>query len=148
MQSGRMTPGATVSNFTALWAAQELSSIRKYFRSRLLLAFLNTYGKLDPTRIPDYLSDAALVLTTGMATRINSVMEAIETLQSKSTQKPEISLYQSNVSGAILWQLRDNTLTQAIYEQRSKGVVSITTINQIIWIRQVAANSNVNIDDV
>lgn len=81
MNGGHMTPGSTVSNLTALWAARELAGITTVVASAaahlsvqksahlLGLNYLNVptddNGRLDRAQIPDSLDDAALVLTAG-----------------------------------------------------------------------------------
>ena len=81
MDGGHMTPGSTVSNLCALWAARELRGARRVVASKgahlsvpkaahlLGLDYLgiNTTpsGALDLTGLPQDLSDAALVLTAG-----------------------------------------------------------------------------------
>lgn len=80
MTGGHMTPGSTISNLTALWAARELASVRRVVASAgahlsvaksahlLGLAYtpIGQSGRpLVDTDLPDDLSDAALVLTAG-----------------------------------------------------------------------------------
>lgn len=81
MTGGHMTPGSTVANLTALWAARELAGVRRVVASTaahlsiakaahlLGLEYLGIEagpdGALDGPALPDSLSDAALVLTAG-----------------------------------------------------------------------------------
>ncbi len=81
MTGGHMTPGSTVANLTALWAARELRSIRRVVASKaahlsvaksahiLGLEFLdvdvNKLGQIDLRALPEDLSDSAVVLTAG-----------------------------------------------------------------------------------
>lgn len=81
MDGGHMTPGSTVSNLTALWAARELRGIRRVVASKgahlsvgkaahlLGLEYLSietdVLGAMNKNALPDDLSDAALVLTAG-----------------------------------------------------------------------------------
>jgi len=84
MNGGHMTPGSTVANLTALWAARDLRGVKKVVASsashlslrkaaRILgLAFVEAgvdqgHG-LDPATLPGDLSDACLVLTAGTTT--------------------------------------------------------------------------------
>lgn len=80
MTGGHMTAGATLANLTALWAARELTDIRRVVASEashisirksahvLGLAYesvsTDDSGRMDPENLPD-LSDACLVLTAG-----------------------------------------------------------------------------------
>ena len=81
MDGGHMTPGSTISNLTALWAARDLNKIQKVVSSkashlsiakaahllglRYVSVETDNLGRLDPARLPSDLSDAALVLTAG-----------------------------------------------------------------------------------
>ena len=81
MDGGHMTPGSTISNLTALWAARDLRHVKKVIASEashlsiskaahlLGLKYVSVktdnLGRLDPARLPSELSDAALVLTAG-----------------------------------------------------------------------------------
>ena len=81
MAGGHMTPGSTVANLTALWAARELKGIKRVATSQaahlsvakaahiLSLEFLNietnSLGQIDRERLPADLSSSALVLTAG-----------------------------------------------------------------------------------
>lgn len=81
MDGGHMTPGSTVANLTALWAARELRGVRRVVASGashlsvpkaahlLGLSFhpvpTDGAGRLDPSKLPAELGDAALVLTAG-----------------------------------------------------------------------------------
>ena len=81
MAGGHMTPGSTIANLTALWAARELKSVKRIVASKaahlsvgkaahiLGLEFLaletNDAGQIDQKDLPAELSDTALVLTAG-----------------------------------------------------------------------------------
>lgn len=81
MNGGHMTPGSTVANLTALWAARELRGVRTVITSEaahlsvakaahiLGLAFhaipADGAGRLNRERLPDDLGRSALVLTAG-----------------------------------------------------------------------------------
>ncbi len=81
MDGGHMTPGSTLANITALWAARKLRGIRRVVASAashvsipkaadiLGLSFepiaCDREGKIDGQALPQDLSDAALVLTAG-----------------------------------------------------------------------------------
>ncbi len=81
MQGGHMTPGSTVSNLTALWAAREIEKVKRVVASEdahlsikkaanllgleLLLLGSDTGGKLDVNQLPDTLDESVLVLTAG-----------------------------------------------------------------------------------
>ena len=81
MDGGHMTPGSTVSNLTALWAARDLNGIKIVVASdashlsiakathllglEYLSVATDTSGRLDTTKLPTDLSSAALVLTAG-----------------------------------------------------------------------------------
>ena len=81
MDGGHMTPGSTVSNLTALWAARDLNGIKIVVASdashlsiakathllglEYLSVATDTSGRLDTTKLPTDLSNAALVLTAG-----------------------------------------------------------------------------------
>ena len=81
MTGGHMTPGSTVSNLTALWAARELTGITRVVASDaahisvaksahiLGLQYLeiasNDLGQLEHSALPADLADSALVLTAG-----------------------------------------------------------------------------------
>ena len=81
MEDGHMTPGSTISNLTALWAARELKGVKRVVASEdahlsiaksahiLGLQFesvkINQLGQLDVNSLPEDLSDAVLVLTAG-----------------------------------------------------------------------------------
>jgi len=81
MSGGHMTPGSTVSNLTALWAAREVKGIDRVIASTaahisvaksahiLGLQYQSVptddLGRLDHEALPGDMSDAALVLTAG-----------------------------------------------------------------------------------
>ena len=81
MVGGHMTPGSTLANLTALWAARELRGVRRVIASDAAhlsiaksahilgldyeAARTDGTGRLDPTALPDDLSSTALVLTAG-----------------------------------------------------------------------------------
>lgn len=81
MDGGHMTPGSSVSNLTALWAAREMTGVRRVLASKgahlsvakaahvLGLEYqdiaTDSAGALDPAALPEDMSDAALVLTAG-----------------------------------------------------------------------------------
>lgn len=81
MNGGHMTPGSSVANLTALWAARDLRGVRKVVASssshlsvrkaaRILgldyvEADIDQRHRLDPATMPSDLSDACLVLTAG-----------------------------------------------------------------------------------
>jgi len=81
MTGGHMTPGSTVANLTALWAAREIQGIKRVVASEaahisvakaahlLGLEFrpvaCDSQGRLDHDCLPGSLGDAAVVLTAG-----------------------------------------------------------------------------------
>lgn len=81
MNGGHMTPGSTVANLTALWAARELRGIRRVVASKaahlsvaksahiLGLDYVDVetdeVGQIDHARLPADLSASAVVLTAG-----------------------------------------------------------------------------------
>ncbi len=81
MDGGHMTPGSTVANLTALWAARELRPISEVIASEaahlsirkaahllgleLIEVKADRSGRLDPKKLPKDLSSTALVLTAG-----------------------------------------------------------------------------------
>ena len=81
MEGGHMTPGSTLANLTALWAARELTGARRVVASeaahlsiakaaKILGLALKTVPcdarqRLDAAQLPQDLSDAILVLTAG-----------------------------------------------------------------------------------
>lgn len=81
MNGGHLTPGSSVANLTALWAARDLRGVRKVVTSssshlsvrkaaRILgleyvEAGVDRLHRLDPATLPSDLSDACLVLTAG-----------------------------------------------------------------------------------
>jgi L-2,4-diaminobutyrate decarboxylase len=81
MDGGHMTPGSSVANLTALWAARDLRGVRKVVASsashlslrkaaRILgldyiEAGVDQNHRLDPATLPHDMSDACLVLTAG-----------------------------------------------------------------------------------
>ncbi len=81
MDGGHMTPGSTLANLTALWAARELKGVRRVIasdaahlsvaKSAHILALdyraaaTDESGRLDAGALPDDLSSTALVLTAG-----------------------------------------------------------------------------------
>lgn len=82
----------------------------------------------------------------GTAARIDATMELIESLQSRLQQRNEVSMYQPNSTGVILWRVENNAKTLSVFEQLPQGAASTTNIDECLWIRQVGANPNVNID--
>jgi L-2,4-diaminobutyrate decarboxylase len=81
MEGGHMTPGSTIANLTALWAAREITGARRIVASEaahlsiakaakmLGLKFeavaADEAQRMNATGLPDDLSDAILVLTAG-----------------------------------------------------------------------------------
>jgi L-2,4-diaminobutyrate decarboxylase len=81
MEGGHMTPGSTLANLTALWAARDITGARRIVASEaahlsigkaakiLGLAFetvpTDAAQRMDAARLPADLSDAILVLTAG-----------------------------------------------------------------------------------
>ena len=81
MDGGHMTPGSTLANLTALWAARELRGVRRVIasdaahlsvaKSAHILGLdyqavqTDATGRLDSAALPDDLSSTALVLTAG-----------------------------------------------------------------------------------
>jgi L-2,4-diaminobutyrate decarboxylase len=81
MSGGHMTPGSTVANLTALWAARDIAKVETVIASqaahisiaksahilglRLMTVGCDATGALDPQSLPDDLSRACLVLTAG-----------------------------------------------------------------------------------
>ncbi|MDQ2878547.1 MAG: aminotransferase class V-fold PLP-dependent enzyme [Pseudomonadota bacterium] len=81
MDGGHMTPGSTVANLTALWAARERMGVTEVVTSeaahisiaksaallglRLISVPTDRSGRIDPDAVPVDLSSAALVLTAG-----------------------------------------------------------------------------------
>ena len=81
MEGGHMTPGSTLANLTALWAARELKGVRTVIASEAAHLSVaksahilgldyqavqtDATGRLDPAALPDDLSSTALVLTAG-----------------------------------------------------------------------------------
>ena len=81
MEGGHMTPGSTLANLTALWAAREITGARRVIASEaahhsiakaakmLGLKFQSIPAdqaqRLDMSKLPEDLSDAILVLTAG-----------------------------------------------------------------------------------
>jgi L-2,4-diaminobutyrate decarboxylase len=84
MNGGHITPGSSIANLTALWAARDLRGVRKVVASsgshlsvrkaaRILGLEYVEVGvdqshRLDPETLPRDLSDACLVLTAGSTT--------------------------------------------------------------------------------
>jgi len=81
MTGGHLTGGSTLANLTALWAARERKRIRRIVASEAAHVSIakaanilglahevvetTSEGCIDPSALPDGLSDAALVLTAG-----------------------------------------------------------------------------------
>lgn len=81
MTGGHMTPGSTVANLTALWAARDLKGVTRVVASdaahlsvakaahilglRFLEVATNDLGQLKHRELPADLTDSALVLTAG-----------------------------------------------------------------------------------
>jgi L-2,4-diaminobutyrate decarboxylase len=81
MNGGHMTPGSSVANLTALWAARDLRGVRKVVASQAshlslrkaarilgldyIEAGVDQKHRLDPETLPRDMSDACLVLTAG-----------------------------------------------------------------------------------
>ena len=81
MSGGHLTPGSTVSNLTALWAARDLCGIKRVIASasahlsvkkaahilglELISVPTTPAGQLDESELPANTQDAALVLTAG-----------------------------------------------------------------------------------
>ena len=81
MDGGHMTPGSTLANLTALWAAREITGARRVIASKgahmsagkaahiLGLSFTavdaDEFGRLKVADLPSDLSDTVLVLTAG-----------------------------------------------------------------------------------
>ena len=81
MDGGHMTPGSTVSNLTALWAARDVAGVNRVVSSETAHLSVgkaahilgmdhetvptDPCGRLDPAALPDDLARCALVLTAG-----------------------------------------------------------------------------------
>jgi L-2,4-diaminobutyrate decarboxylase len=277
MNGGHMTPGSTVSNLTALWAARELKGVKRVIASNaahlsiaksahlLGLEFVaietDEHGKINLSLLPDDLGDAALVLTAGttnagaidnlrllqkaawlhvdaawagplvftakykdrllgieladsvsvsahkwlfqpkeaglvlfkdtalahsavsfggaylaspnigvlgsrgavaiplfatllswgkqgLASRIDKCMEMSERLRTNLNRHPEIAIFGPNTSGVILWRPTNHLTVEQIFDYLPDGSVSKTRMNNISWLRHVAANPNANVDSL
>jgi len=275
MDGGHMTPGSTVSNLTAIWAARELKGIKRVIASNdahlsveksthlLGLKFegieTNPCGKLDASKLPDNLSNAALVLTAGAtstgaidpldlhgraawthvdaawagplrlsqtyAKRLNGIdqadsvsisahkwffqpkeaglilfkdtkmahevvsfggeylaspnvgilgsrgasaipllatllswghsgfqaridrsMSLADTLWSRLQKHPRTELYGSNITGIVLWRPEGCSNIDAFFSKLPVGSASLTTLDDLQWVRNVAANPCVDIN--
>lgn len=81
MNGGHMTPGSTISNLTALWAARDSKHIKSVYASEmahlsihksarilgleLITVPCNAQGQIDVNALPGNMNEAALVLTAG-----------------------------------------------------------------------------------
>ncbi|MCR9255216.1 MAG: pyridoxal-dependent decarboxylase [Alphaproteobacteria bacterium] len=81
MGGGHMTPGSTIANLTALWAAREIAGVETVVHSkaahlsvpksahllglRAVAAEILADGGIDPAALPGEMAKAALVLTAG-----------------------------------------------------------------------------------
>lgn len=81
MTGGHMTPGSTISNLTALWAARDSKNIKHVYASEMAHISIqksarilglelttvpcNAQGQLEVNSLPSNMNDAALVLTAG-----------------------------------------------------------------------------------
>lgn len=277
MNGGHMTPGSTVSNLTALWAARELKGVKRVFASGaahlsvaksahlLGLEFVtvdtNSEGQVNLSLLPVNLDDAALVLTagttnagvidnlmlpkkaawlhvdaawagplvfsakyknrlngieqadsvsisahkwlfqpkeaglvlfkntvtahkavsfggaylaspnigvlgsrgaaaiplfatllswgkSGLASRIDKCMAMSDSLWTHLSRHPDITVFARNTSGVILWRPLNGQTVEQIFAHLPRGSVSKTQIDNVQWLRHVAANPNANVDSL
>ena len=277
MSGGHMTPGSTVGNLTALWAAREIKGVKRVVASKgahlsvaksahiLGLDYLGVeideFGGIDTNGLPDDLSTSALVLTAGttsagaiddlklgenaawlhvdaawagplrfsnihsnklngieradsvaisahkwlfqpkesglilfkdvdvahksvsfggaylavpnvgvlgsrganaipllatllawgregLADRIDRAMTSAQKLHDYLATREDVSLFSSNASGVVLWRPTGKADVKSIINELPVGAASFTSVNEVDWIRHVAANPNANIEQL
>ena len=82
----------------------------------------------------------------GLEQRIDSAMQLADDLVTYLCAQEKVSVYGPNVSGVILWRIKNNIDMRAIIELLPIGLASHTHVDKTDWIRHVAANPNADLN--
>lgn len=83
----------------------------------------------------------------GMAARIEANMAMAERLAGWVESQPELALYAPNRTGVVLWRPHRED-SDALLARLPDGLASRAVIDGAVWVRNVAANPNADMDQV
>jgi L-2,4-diaminobutyrate decarboxylase len=84
----------------------------------------------------------------GLADRIGRAMTSAQKLHDYLATREDVSLFSSNASGVVLWRPTGKADVKSIINELPVGAASFTSVNEVDWIRHVAANPNANIEQL
>lgn len=82
----------------------------------------------------------------GVACRIERCMDAADQLASFVAGEPRLQLLAAPETGVVVWRTSNETLTDQLYSLLPANSTSLTTIGGARWLRNVAANPNIDIE--
>ena len=82
----------------------------------------------------------------GLAQRIESCMAMADELAGYIAADPRLELLMQPATGVVVWRPRDAMRVQTLHAALPPGATSLTTLSGECWLRNVAANPNLDIE--